>query len=78
MDIEMNINKKVLLLAIYKKEDDETLNDVVKKMDNTKVFSLKEGKKYLKELKREEFILDNSLSMIGLVKAKEIELEFKI
>ena len=78
MDIEMDINKKVLILAIYKREDDETLNDVIKKMDNTKVFSLKEGKKYLKELKKELLILDDSLSVIGLVKAKEIELEFKI
>ncbi len=78
MDIEMDINKKVLILAIYKKEEDETLTDVVKKMDNTKVFSLKEGKKYLKELKKEQLILDDYLTVIGLVKAKEIELEFKI
>ncbi|PLY06281.1 MAG: hypothetical protein C0625_09960 [Arcobacter sp.] len=74
----MDINKKVLLLAILKKEDDETLIDVVKKMDNTKVFSLKEGKKYLKELKKENLVSDDSLTMIGIAKAKEAELEFKI
>ena len=74
----MDINKKVLLLAILKKEKDETLIDVIKKMDNTKVFSLKEGKKYLKELKKESFILHDSLTMIGIAKAKEVELEFKI
>lgn len=74
----MDINKKVLLLAIYKKEEDETLKDVIKKMDNTKVFSLKEGKKYLKELKKEQLVLDEYLSMIGINKAKEIEQEFKI
>lgn len=72
------INKKVLLLAILKKEDDETLLDVAKKMDNTKAFSLKEGKKYLKELKKEGFIVDNELSLIGIQKAKEVELEFKL
>ena len=74
----MHINKKVLLLAILKKEDDETLIDVIKKMDNTKVFSLKEGKKYLKELKKESLVSDSSLTMIGITKAKEVELEFKI
>ena len=79
MDIEnMNINKKVLLLAIYKKEEDETLIDVIKKMDNTKVFTLKEGKKYLKELRKEQLVLDDYLTMMGIVKAKEVELEFKI
>ena len=44
----MDINKKVLLLAIYKKEDDESLNDILLKMDSTHVFTQKEGKKYLK------------------------------
>lgn len=73
-----DINKKVLLLAILKKEDDESLMDVVKKMDNTKVFSQKEGKKYLKELKKESLVSDNSLTMLGIARAKEVELEFKI
>ncbi|MGB6327632.1 MAG: hypothetical protein WBF48_01785 [Halarcobacter sp.] len=73
-----NLNKKVLLLAILKKEEDETLNDVIKKMDNTKVFSLKQGKKYLKELKKENLVGDESLTMIGVTKAKEVELEFKL
>ena len=71
-------NKKVLLLAILKREHDETLNDVIKKMDNTKVFTLKQGKKYLKELKKEDLLNDDSLTVIGITKAKEIELEFKI
>lgn len=74
----MDINKKVLLLAIYKKQDDETLNDILKKMDNSKVFTLKEGKKYLKELKKELLVTEQYLSMLGITKAKEIELEFKI
>lgn len=50
-----DINKRVLLLAIYKKKDDESFMDVVKTMDNSKVFTLKQGKKYLKELKKETF-----------------------
>lgn len=78
MDLEMDINKKVLLLAILKKEEDESLNDVIKKMDNSKVFSLKDGKKYLKELRKENFISDTYLTMLGITKAKEVELEFKI
>lgn len=74
----MDINKKVLLLAIYKKEDDESFNDIIKKMDNTKVFTLKEGKKYLKELKKEQLVSEDSLTMLGVTMAKEVELEFKI
>jgi hypothetical protein len=79
MDIGMdNIELRVLLLGIYKRQDDETILDVVKTMDNTKVFSLKQGKKYIKELKQLGYILDDSLSMIGIQKAKEVELEFKL
>ncbi len=74
----MDINKKVLLLAIYKKDEEETLLDVLKKMDNSKVFSLKEGKKYVKELRKETYMKDDNLTMLGITKSKDVELEFKI
>jgi len=73
-----NIELRVLLLGIYKAAKDETFMNVVKTMDNSKVFSLKQGKKYLKELKALGYILEDRLTFIGIEKAKEIELEFKI
>ena len=79
MDIGMeNIELRVLLLGIYKKEDDESILDIVKTMENGGVFSLKDGKKYIKELKALNYIIDDSMTMIGITKAKEVELEFKI
>lgn len=74
----MVIEKKVLLLGILKKKDDENLNDVLISLEVAKVFTLKEGKQFLKELKKESLIIDNILSISGLAKAKEIEQEFKI
>lgn len=74
----MDINEKILLLAILKKESDESLNDVVLKLENTNLFSLKEGKKLLKKLKIEEFITDSYLTLKGEVIAKNVEQEFKI
>jgi hypothetical protein len=74
----MDINEKILLLAILKKEVDETLNDVVLKLENTNLFSLKEGKKLLKKLRNEEFISDSYLTLKGEVIAKNVEQEFKI
>ncbi len=79
MDIGMeNIELRVLLLGIYKKENDETMIDIVKTMENGGVFSLKEGKKYIKELKALNYVTDDGMTMIGIEKAKEVELEFKI
>ena len=74
----MDINEKVLLLAILKKESDETLNDVVLKLENTHLFSLKEGKRLLKKLRSEEFISDSYLTLKGEVTAKNVDQEFKL
>ena len=54
----MDIVEKVLLLAILKKESDETLNDVVLKLENTNLFSLKAGKRLLKKPSSEEIDSD--------------------
>lgn len=74
----MDLNEKVLLLAIYKREDDESLNDVILKLENSKVFSLKDGKKYLKNLKNANYIKDGVLTLVGQEMAKDVEKEFKI
>jgi hypothetical protein len=74
----MDINEKVLLLAILKKESAETLNDVVLKLENTGLFSLKEGKRLLKNLKKEQFVSDSFLTLKGEAIAKNVEQEFKI
>ena len=74
----MDIESRVFLLAIYKKQDDETLTDVIAQMEEAKVFTFKEGKRLLKEFKSEKLIIDNELSFSGLTKAKEAEREFKI
>ncbi len=74
----MDIEKKVFLLAIYKKQDDENLTDVIAQMEDAKVFSFKDGKKFLKEFKTDKLIIENKLSFSGIAKAKEAEREFKL
>lgn len=74
----MDINEKILLLAILKKDTEESLNDVVFKLENTGMFSLKEGKILLKKLKSEQFLSDSYLTLKGEVIAKNVEQEFKI
>ena len=74
----MDIVEKVLLLAILKKESNETLNDVVLTLENTNLFSLKEGKRLLKKLRSEEYINDSYLTFKGEAVARNVEQEFKI
>ena len=74
----MDIEKKVLLLAILKMKEDETFNDVLITLEESSVFTLKQGKKYLKELKIEKYIDNNNLTFTGIAQAKLVEQEFKI
>ncbi len=78
MNFKDNIELRVLLLAIYKKQEDESFKDVLLMMENSRVFDLKTGKKYLKQLKNLGFITEDSLTFIGVEEAKKVELEFKL
>ena len=81
MDInenEMDIESKVILLAILKKEDDETLNDIIFKLVESRVFELKKGKKLLKKLKSDGYISNGGLTILGLTHANAALKEFTL
>ncbi len=74
----MEIEERVFLLAIYKKKDDENLNDVIQILENGGLFSYKDGKKFLKGFRQKSLIDGENLTLMGLEKAKDAELEFKL
>ncbi len=74
---ELDIEKRVFLLAIAKREEGESLDDVLKMLVDTGMFDMKEGKKVLQELKDEKYIVGENLSMTGVIEADEAEKEFK-
>ena len=74
---EEDIIKSVTLLGIYKKEKDESLNDVMLMLVDTGMYKMKEAKSVFKELKRELFIIDEELSLKGITKAQKAEAMFK-
>ena len=73
-----NIEIRVLLLGIYKALDGETISDILKTMENTRVFDSKTGKKHIQVLKELNYMNDDGLTFIGIEKAKEVEREFTI
>jgi predicted RNase H-like nuclease len=74
----MEIESRVFLLAILKKKEDESINDVLMILEDAGVFTYKEGKKLLKELKKEGFVEEDTLTFKGIESAKDAELEFKL
>jgi hypothetical protein len=78
ISVETDIEIMVLILAIYKKNENETLIDIIKTLENSRVFSFKEGKRLLKLLKNNNFILNEELTIIGIQKAQEAQKAFTV
>ncbi|HIP47223.1 MAG TPA: hypothetical protein EYG95_06660 [Campylobacterales bacterium] len=76
--MEMSVEEQVLLLGIYKRKEDESINSVVMMLEDTGMFTYKEGKKYLKSLKEDGYIEDDRLTVTGTQKAQEVEEGFKL
>jgi hypothetical protein len=76
---ELDIIKRVFLLAMSKREEGETMNDTLESLVNTGMFEngMKEAKQILKELRESKHIVGDNLSMVGVMIANEAEREFK-
>ena len=78
INFQDNMELRVFLLSIYKRKDNESIKDIMNIMINAGLFDMKNAKKCLKDLRKLEYVIDDSLSMSGISKAKEVELEFKV
>ena len=74
---EENVVERVCLLALMKKEPEETLLDVQKMLVETGMFDMKECKKVFKMLKDEQYLSNDKLTMKGIMEAKLAEEMFK-
>ena len=75
---DFDLLKKVSLLAILKKKDGETIDNVMETLMDTNMFlSRDEAEIIFRELRDSNYIVGNNLSMIGVIEAKKAEEEFK-
>jgi hypothetical protein len=74
---EENVVERVCLLALMKKEPEETLSDVQRMLVDTGMFDMKECKQVFKTLAEEQYISNNGLTMKGVMEAKLAEEMFK-
>ena len=74
---ELDIVKRVFLLAISKREGNESMKDTLISLVNTGMFDMKEGKQVLEELRDTKHIVGDNLSMTGVIEADKAEKEFK-
>ncbi len=74
---EENVVERVCLLALMKKETDETLKDVQNILVETGMFDMKECKRVFKMLEEEQYISNGQLTMKGVMEAKLAEEMFR-
>ena len=75
---EENVVERVCLLAIMKKEPNESLSDIQKMLVETGMFDMKECKEVFKQLQDEQYLsAEGSLTMKGVMEAKLAEEMFK-
>jgi len=76
---ELDIIKRVFLLAIAKREEGESMKDTLESLVNTGMFErgMKEAQETLEELRASSHIVGDNLSMLGVMVASQAEKEFK-
>ena len=75
---EENVVERVCLLAIMKKEPNESLSDIQKMLVETGMFDMKECKEVFKQLQDEQYLsAEGSLTMKGVMEAELAEEMFK-
>ena len=79
MDITQDeMIKKVFLLAVMKRDKGESMQTTLDALVNTGMFDEKEGEAVLNVLIKENYIVDNSLSMKGVILAQDAQREFQL
>jgi len=74
---ELDIVKRVFLLAVSKREEGETMKETIISLINAGMFDMKEAKQVLNELRDAKYIVNDNLSMTGVIEADKAEKEFK-
>ena len=78
MNGELDLNERVFLLGVLTQKEGETIRDLILALANTGMFTPKEGKRIRKELETEGYLSEGSLTVKGMIAAKQAEEEFKL
>jgi hypothetical protein len=72
-----NVVERVCLLALMKKEPNETVKDLKNMLVETGMFNMKECKEVFRQLEKGQYISNDKLTMKGVMEAKLAEEMFK-
>ncbi len=75
---ELDLNERVFLLGVMTQKEGQTIRDTILALADTGMFTPKEGKRIRKELEATGYLKEGSLTVKGMIAAKQAEEEFKL
>jgi len=70
--------KKVLLLALFNRDENVSIQDVIAELDATQAITMVESKQLLKEIKEANLLVDGKFTALGEEKVGEAQKFFEI
>ncbi len=78
MPEDKDLLTQVVLLALLHKESGESINEVLKMLEEARAMTIKEGKDIISQLEKDGMIVNNELSFMGLTMAQKAQEAFKL
>ncbi len=75
---EADIEKKVILLKMLLREADESVEEALASLVDTKMFDMKRAKELYGQLESDGYIKNDSLTMLGEIEARKAKEEFTL
>ncbi|MDD3774649.1 MAG: hypothetical protein PHV08_01685 [Sulfurovaceae bacterium] len=78
MTQDYELLEQVVLLALLHKEPDESVQDILAMLEESRAMTTAEGKEIISNLEKEGAIVDGKLSFIGMALANKAQEAFKL
>ncbi|MGW8169348.1 MAG: hypothetical protein ACWGHH_05035 [Sulfurovaceae bacterium] len=78
MNKDFELLEQVVLLALLHKELDESVQDILEILEESRAMTMAEGKEVISKLEKEGAIVDGKLSFVGMALANKAQEAFKL
>jgi len=78
MNEDFELLEQVVLLALLHKEPDESVQDILAMLEESRAMTMAEGKEIISKLENDGAIVDSKLSFVGMALANKAQEAFKL
>ncbi len=78
MNEDFELLEQVVLLALLHKEPNESVQDILAMLEESRAMTIAEGKEIISKLEKEGAVVDGKLSFVGMALANKAQEAFKL